>query len=604
MLGPRQRIGPLTMERLACATATVLLAALLIWMHLKRPAPSEAFGAPHRSLLVLPAGVTLSNEGFAASRFAVSPDGTQVAFVGVTGRGPMLWLQSLNETSARSIEGSEGAAAPFWSPDSRILGFRRNDRMMKLEVFGSGRVEQLGDMTGTAAWNVGPSGEDLILTSIGAPPGKGIRAWSRQNRVATDLFVAKQDSDEVYALPAPLFDGRHFLFVHGILGDPSTRGLYFGTFGSTEKTRLLSLDPDTDHLNTCYASGYLLIARNQSITARAFDRTTMTVAAAATPIAGPVLTMPRAGAAFSASQNGVLVYEPASRNDHFRLTVYDRNGEALRTLSDDAAYSNVELSPDGSQVAVSVADAATGTRDIWVVDMVRGVRSRVTFDVSEERSASWSVDSKSLVYTSKGLDLYTKTVGTGSETPFLKDGLSKDPRGWSPDGESFVYRVTGVTTRNDLWIRPRDPAQKPSAFLATPFDENYAMFAPDGRWMAYVSDESGRAEVYVTSFPSGKGKWQISTTGGTFPRWRRDGREIVYLAPDGKLIAVAVNGTGASLAITGTEALFQTKPAPGPGTAFDMTADGQRFVVNSVIATTMPPSLIVLYNWPALIRNK
>jgi WD40 repeat protein len=475
---------------------------------------------------------------------------------------------------------------------------------MTLDVFGSGRLETLTSTDGAAAWMTGPSGEDLILTTIGASPTRGIRAWSRRSRTATDLFLAPSDGSDVYSLPAPLFDGRHFLFAHGLLDDPSTHAIYLGTFGSDERKRLLSINPQVESINTAYASGYLLAARNRSITARAFDRKTMTVASEAADVAGPVQTAPRTGAAFSVSQNGVLIYESSSRDDRLRLTVYDRTGQPLRTLADDATYSNVELSPDGSQLAAAVTDPATMNRDIWVVDVVRGVRSRVTFDPSDERSAVWSLDGKSLVYTSKGLDLYGKTIGTGTETPFVKDGLSKDPRGWSPDGESFVYRVSGQTTRNDLWIKPRDPAKAPYPFLAMPFDENYAVFSPDGRWMAYVSDESGRPEVYATPFPSGHGKARISTNGGTFPRWRRDGKEIVYLAPDGKLVAVAVAAAGDALAVQGAQTLFETRPAPGPGTAFDMTADGQRFVVNSMPPSAAPPSLIVLYNWPALIADR
>jgi eukaryotic-like serine/threonine-protein kinase len=512
----KQARSRLPIERIAWAALAAALASVAIWTPLRRPVPSSAFSAPHRTMLVLPDGVTLSGDSFPLSRIAVSHDGTHVAFVGVGARGPMLWLQSLNETRARVIEGSENADAPFWSPDSRVLGFRRNGQMMTLDVFGSGGLETQGPMDGIAAWTIGPSGEHVILMTVGGSPTRGIRAWSTRSRTGSDLFLAALDS-EAYSLPVPLFDGRHFVFGHGVLADPSTLAVYLGTFGSTGRKRLFSVDPQVDSINGAFASGYLLMARNQSITARALDPKTMTFASEPIDVAGPVQTSPRAGAAFSVSQNGVLVYESSSNSDRFRLTVYDRTGQLLRTLSDDAAYTNLELSPDGSQLALAVPDPATRNRDIWVIDVVRGVRSRVTFDPSDERSAVWSPDGKSLVYTSKGLDLYGKTVGTETETAFVKDGLSKDPRGWSPDGESFVYRVSGQTTRNDLWIKPRDPAKAPYPFQATPFDENYAVFAPDSRWMAYSVRRIGRPEVYATSFPSGQGKVRISADGGTFP---------------------------------------------------------------------------------------
>jgi eukaryotic-like serine/threonine-protein kinase len=587
------------LERLAWLAITAGLAAVVIWTQLGKRTPPEAFAPPHRATIVLPDGVALVADGSPGAKLALSPDGNHLAFVGAADRGPLLWLQSLNETTARSIEGSEGASAPFWSPDGRILAFHRNDQILLLDVYGAGRVTGFADGGGTAAWIRGPS-TDLILTATSRPEGAGIRTLSPQSRAAADLLVAKPS--EVYSFPASLFDGRRFLFTYDDLDNPSTTGVYVGTVGTSEKVRVLSLDSSLDNINSYYASGYLLTVRNQSILARPFDPKTLTVGETAAEVAAPVFGLGGRGAAFSVSQNGVIVYQSAA-TDHSRLVIQDRKGQVLRTLSDDAGYSNLELSPDGSQLAVSVPDAATQNRDIWVIDIVRGVRTRVTFDPSDERSVVWSLDGKSLIYRSKAFDLYTRTLGAAAETPLVTDGLSKDPRGWSPDGEFFVYRVTGNAGRNDLWIKPRDPARKPYPFLATPFDENYGSFSPDGRWMAYVSNESGRPEVYATSFPSGEGKWQVSTNGGLFPRWRRDMKEIVYLSLDNKLMSAAINGAGSSLEVSAAEMLFQTRAAPGPGAPFDMTADGQRFIVNTDLPSTAPPALVVVYNWPALIEK-
>jgi len=554
----------------------------------------------------LPDGVSLSTEGAPGSRFAVSPDGAHLAFVGINGGRPMLYLQSVNETTAHAIEGTEHAEAPFWSPNSRSLGFGRDARMMKVDVSGNGRVEEIGPMTGTASWTVGPSGEDLILTTFDrpasdGPPSRGIRAvpLPGSRTAAANLFVVPEGAADLFSQPAPLYDGRHYVFAHG---DRSSPALYVGTFGSGEQRQLVALDPDTEQLNFAYASGYLVGARNQAVTARAFDRSTLTASTDIVDIAGPVLTVPRAGAAFSVSQNGVLVYESPARKDLLRLSVYHRTGDLLRTLADDAPYSNVELSPSGTKLAVSVTDPGALTRDIWLVDLQRGSRSRFTSDRSDERSAVWGIDGTSLIYNSKGLDFYERPLDSGAETVFLKDGLSKDPRGWSIETDSFAYRVSGASTRNDIWIRPLDPAKQPYAFLATPADENYATFAPGGRWMAYVSDETGRPEIYATSFPSAKGKWPISTGGGSFPRWRRDGKEIVYLAPDGTLMAVPVLGVDPMLLVGKPAVLFRTNAAPGPGSVFDMSADGEQFIVITV-APPAPPALHVLFNWPELVKN-
>lgn len=231
--------------------------------------------------------------------------------------------------------------------------------------------------------------------------------------------------------------------------------------------------------------------RNQSVVARAFDPKRFVLEAELTSIAGPVEAVTPGGAAFSVSQTGVLVYQPSSRRGS-RLVWLDRSGKQISVLGEEAEYSNFELSPDGSQLLVSVPDPAVRTRDIWVVDVARGVRTRMTFDPKDERSDVWTADGKSVVYTSKGLDLYTKLLGAGAETPLVVDGISKDPHGFSPDGRFFVYLTSSAKSRNDIWVRPMEGDKKPYPFLNTPFDENAAMFSPDGKWLACTSDESGK----------------------------------------------------------------------------------------------------------------
>jgi len=318
-------------------------------------------------------------------------------------------------------------------------------------------------------------------------------------------------------------------------------------------------------------------------------------------ITGPVEAQPFGGAAFSVSQNGVLVFQPAvSVSGTTRLQWFDRAGTPLGRLSDDADYSNLEMSPDGSKLAVSVMDAAVHARDIWVIDLARGIRSRFTYDASDERSAAWSADGKSLIYTSKGLDLYSKPLGAGAEQPVVVDHISKDPRGVSRAG-AVVYRATGRGTGNDIWIKIGNGEPKP--LIVTPYDENYATVSPDGKWLAYASDESGQYEVYVTSFPSGEGKWQISNGGASLPRWRGDGREMFYLSSDLNLFAIKVTPSPGKFEVSNAEKLFQTTAVTAPGSSYDVTADGRRFIVNTMIPTGAPPSLVVVTNWPALIKK-
>jgi Tol biopolymer transport system component len=254
---------------------------------------------------------------------------------------------------------------------------------------------------------------------------------------------------------------------------------------------------------------------------------------------------------------------------------------------------------------VSVLDPVARSRDIYIVDVARGVRQRLTFDPSDERSAIWSGAGHRVIYTSKGLDLYERSSDfTGSETPVLIDGRSKDPRQVSPDGKTVLYRRSGDTTGNDIWLMPLTGDRTPRLLAGSPFNENYASFSPDGRAIVYVSDEAGQPEVYVMTIEGAGGKTQISTAGGTFPRWRRDGKEIVYLAPDNTLMSVAVGATSAGYQPGLTHPLFKIDVQPGAGTPFDMTADGSRFIVDAAIPSKAPAVIKILVNWPSLLAGK
>jgi Tol biopolymer transport system component len=235
-------------------------------------------------------------------------------------------------------------------------------------------------------------------------------------------------------------------------------------------------------------------------------------------------------------------------------------------------------------------------------DVARGVPTRVTFDPADERSAAWSPDGKLTVYRGREGELYTRPVEGGAEQPFLIDKRSKDPRGWSSDGKFFLYRST--EKGNDLWVKPAAPGAAPYPFISTEFGEAYGEFSPDAKWVAYVSDESSAQEVYVTAFPSGQVKVRVSSNGGQFARWRQDGREIYYLSTDNRMMAASVDASSGRFTVQGVRELFQTHAVVGPGTPFVVSHDGKRFLINSTIPSTDPPSLNVIFNWPALIRKK
>jgi Tol biopolymer transport system component len=357
-------------------------------------------------------------------------------------------------------------------------------------------------------------------------------------------------------------------------------------------------------MNVSYVAGHLISVRDRMIVASPFNPDGDHEAGEPVILGGPVDTATRGSAAFAVSDS-LLVYQPVQAETTTRLLWYDRAGANISQLVDDAGYSNLELSPDGSQLLVGILDPAVRTRDIWVVDLKRGVRSRLTSDPRlDERSAVWGRDNASFVYRGENRDLFRRPIGAGAAQPFIVDGRSKDPRMFSTDGKYFIYRVSGEGTSNDIWVKPLDPEGPPRALIASVFNESYADVSPDGRWIVYVSDESGQEDVYVTGFPSGAGKWRVSPAGGSVPRWSHDGREVFYLNAERVLMHAAVRPSVAAFDFDAPSPLFQTNADRGPGPQFIVTNDGKRFLVNSEIAVGAPESLAVVTNWQALLKKK
>ncbi len=595
------RFAWLTGERLAWSVASIGLAAVAGWLLLSRPVADPSPATPVHATLLLPEGETLM-QGTPSRRFAVSPDGRYLAFIATSPRhGEMLFVQSLTDGQVRRVEGSDSAFGPFWSPDSRSIAFRSKDQLLKVDL-SLGRPAQIGTTRSSGTWGLDGVIVTLDNSGQGGTFSSMLRLQSDAGGAASDALPAPSDPSAGFAFPSFLPDGRTLMFGFrkSTVGD--AWGVYTSRLGSGAMQKVENLVPSGAVIGPfLVASGHLLYARDRMIVAQPFDERRMRVMGDPVVIAGPVDSQTIGGSAFAVSQNGVLVYQSAgSLGGATHIEWFDRTGKPLGRLGEDADYSNLELSPDGSKLAVSVTDPAQRARDIWVFDITRGIRSRFTFDPSDERSAAWSADGTALIYTSKGLDLYTKPLGAGAEQPLVVDHVSKDPRGVSANG-AVVYRATGRATSNDIWVKFGDDAPKP--FLNTPFDENWATLSPDGKWMAYASDETGQYEVYVTQFPSGAGKWQISEGGASLPRWRHDGRELFYMSSDLRLFAVKIMASGNQFNVGASEKLFQTTAVRTPGSSYDVTPDGSRFIVNTTIPTGEPPSLVVISNWPALIKK-
>ena len=527
-------------------------------------------------MIPMPDGVMLSQSPAALS---VSPDGGAIVFAGVSRTDfRQLWLRPLDAAETLPIPHTEGALWPFWSPDGHSIGFYdvRTRQLKKTDLSGA-QVEVVCDFAGP----LGASWSDAGVILFGSTSGIYKVPASGGTPVAVTTVAAGEGSHQG---PQVLPGGRHFLFTK------FGQGLFAAAIDGSGQREIVAAAGNGRRL----AGGDLLIVRGTSLIAEHLDIRRIAVS-------GDPVTVGTADAGTFAASASVLVYQQRRNGGVHALAWFDRTGRPAGILGDRADYSNLELSPDGTRIATAVLDPALQTRDIWIYDVARGIRQRFTFGAGEERTPVWSPDGKRLLFNSreKGLSFafYQKAAdGSGAEEPVLLDATSKDALGWSPDGRYLLYRANSAgTSGNDLWVLPAFGDRKPFPFAATPFDEQDGRISPDGRWAAYSTDESGQMEVYVVRFPSGGGKARVSAAGGSHPRWRRDGKELFYVSLDNQLMAAGIAGAGDDVRVGDAAALFRIVPPAQPGYTYDVSADGQRFIVNTDLGGV--PALNVVLNW-------
>ena len=427
----------------------------------------------------------------------------------------------------------------------------------------------------------------------GTPVPLGAAGDSPQDRVLAPTFLA---------------DGNHFVYL---LTTPGTAGarVYLSSLDGKRKTLLVS---DVNGLRggvgyvpplASEKQGRLLYVRDNILLAQALDTRTFTLSGEAIPVVENVTEV-------SASATGALAYDGAGGNIAGRQPRWmERSGKPGVELGPSGEIADVALSPDGKRAAISLRPEGRSF-DVWLVDVERGASSRFTFAPVEARFMVWSPDGKRLAYASgagRAHDsiLMQDTNGAGKPVTAVKGNADLIPFDWSPDGRSLLYREIDPKTKDDLWVLPLGQG-RPVPYLQTPFSESDGKFSPDGRWVAYVSDESGRRDVFVQSFPAGNGKFQISTGGGLQPRWRRDGRELYYFAADGKLMAVEVT-TFPRFEAAIPKALFpiDASPAAASARSWDVTPDGSRFIVaaRKPGGQSSANAFTVLLNWQAALKK-
>jgi Tol biopolymer transport system component len=589
-------------ERLAWIVAAVAIlgAALATFGYLRR-APVES--RPMRSSLLPPEKATFDFAAAAAGSLTISPDGRRVTFAAKDADGKnLLWIRSLDEMSARPIPGTEGATWPFWSPDSRFIAFFADQKLKKVDISGAPPLI-LGDAPNgrSGSWNR----DSIILFSPDSTTS--IHRVSAGGGVATPVTKLDQARGETtHRWATFLPDGRHFLYMAGTHAGGTkaeANAIYLASLDSKDKTLLLHA-----RSNVAYASGYLIYVLEKTLLEQPFDAKRLRLTGDPVPLGESVLYDPAYfRATFSASDDGVLVYASGAGGSKTRLVWYDRGGKPVgEPIGDSAEYDVFSISPDGKRLAATINDPGSGLPDIWLCDFSRGTRTRFTFGPGPSAAPVWSPDGTRIAYgrLEKALvtGIFVKPAsGSGKEETLFQAEGQLIPTAWSPDGRYLaleLFRV-GTKTRTDIWIVPLFGDRKAFPFLATEFDETGARFSPDGKWIVYSSDESGKREIYVTPFPGPGSKWQISTAGAVSGGWVRGGKEIVYLTADQKIMSVDVRANASGFEAGVPKALFKSPPA----VMGDIAPDGERFLLALPPEGAQNPPITLVSNWPAALKK-
>jgi eukaryotic-like serine/threonine-protein kinase len=560
-----------------------------------------------RSFVLPPDGTRFNLIRDSGGSVALSPDGTKLAFVAIEAKGTArIWVRPLGSLTAQALEGTEGATFPFWSPDGRSIAFFSDaDRKLK-------RINLAGG---------------LPIALCEAPFGRG-GSWSQSGVIV----FTPNTYEGLYKIPAsggtpepvthldtsihtthrwPKFlpDGHHFIYLAvNHLRDASHDAIYLGSLDGKENKRIIS-----SHADATYASGYLFFLLKDVLMAQPFDAQLGQLRGEPRSTVEKVVYDPSIWkAVFDASETGVMAYQYGSYVNGSQLRWFDRSGKPLEIVAEAGFYGIPVLSPDGRKLLAARVAQFGNYGDLWVFDLARGVRTRITFDDADNAGGIWSHDGKRILLGARGRYYYsiyeTDSSGGGNKRLILDAGGNAGPIGLSPDGRFLLYGRDDVPglTQGRLWVYPMSGQSPPFPLLerGTQLD---GQISSDGRWVVYTSNESGRNEVYVVPFrpppqsstprsADSYGKWQISTSGGQQPRWRRDGRELFYVAADNTLMSVPVTSSGSRFEVGAAHPLFRANL--DLGFVYDVSPDGSRFIMNTAAPETTAPITLV-ENWPS-----
>ena len=587
---------------LTSIVSSVAALALLSWMVTHRPLPSQAM-----RFSILPPERHIFDA--AQPNLAIAPDGSSIALIAYDSTGvSRLWIRRIDATTSRAVPHSESPLQPFWSPDGKSLGFYAGGKLRRVSL-ADGDIQTLADATEPrgSSWN---SDGDIVFQPAAAGPIMHVRASGGAVNAVTEVDTA--NGEVAHRFPCFLPDGRDFLYV--VL--PPKDGLFDVRIGSLDgkKSGVILRANGTA---TYAPPGYVLFRREGRVVAQRFDARDKKLTGEAIPLgedAGPAGGWTGAPAV-SVSNNGVLVHA-AGGILNTRLTWLDRSGRELGRLAlAPGSYSQGQFAPDGSMMVVAKASSTGTPIDLWLVDTRRTLATRFTFVNSLHTMPRWSPDGKSIVFSSAQdgrENIFVKAADSGSEEKrlFMSKTLFTKPEAWAPDGRAIVYNTITGETGTDLWLFPMESNSTPRALLSTPFDESGAAISPDGRWMAYRSNETGRYQVYIRSFPDMAEKHRISDDAlGTsdavlvsyWITWRSDGKEILFPGSDRITVVSVPVKTAGGFQAEEPRALFRLAVNTFY-VAVVPTAD--KFLSFSPDTGGIPPAHSVVLNWPALLSQK
>ena len=642
LAAPRSAVGWNRLAWMVGALSTIALiaTALIVVRRAGEVAPAIA---PVQFRIVPPENTSFGGPpgpgSGTATQVAVSPDGRNIAFVAGVHSAYQIWLRPVATPAATPIPGTEGGTFPFWSPDSRFIGFFAAGKLKKVAIAGGPATVLCDALDGRGgSW----SRDNVILFAPSKPAGL-LRVSSAGGIPTVVTTIDPASGEDNHRWPYFLPDGQHFFYT-AITGAccPAAKPsmIKIGSLDSTGAA-VMFLQAESP---VSYASGHVLFARDDTLMAQPFDPEARQTTGDAFPLAEHVRPEGSRYVGASVSANGTLVYASDDGLAARHLTWFDRAGRALGTVGDAGPYDELALSPDQRRVAVTLGTGSPENHDIWIIEIARNVRSRVTVDPGIDRSPVWSPDGTQIAFErlrSGKVSLRQQLMdGTGADEPLLEVPGTPSrpcdtgdtartaapnvvgqcyvtPSAWSADGRFIAYTLGGNFPRtSDVWVLPLLGDRKPLPVVQTKFLEGSGTFSPDGRWIAYTSDEAGQPNVHVQPFLRAGGKYRVSPDGGHQPLWRADGKELFYLRADGTMMAVPVQSTsqfdpGApqTLFRTGAAAAtFYTTPDRPGGEAllrhtYDVTKDGQRLLINTPSQQSSGAQLTVVVNWMAAIQK-